>query len=591
MRSSLADIVAALGAKPCAGGFLGRCPAHDDHSPSLSITERGGRLLFSCHAGCPYEEVAAALEARGLTIRERREERNDDLQAWTIRDASGRALAQHVRADRPDGSKVVFWRGPNGEKARLSELGLKLVELPLYGSELLPDRPGEPVVITEGEKAADAACRLGLLALGTTTGASLAPSPGALASLRDRDTILWPDNDDEGARHMARVARNLQGIATTVRTVVWLDAPPKGDAADFVSRGCKRSDFDALPEPVSAQEEMPAALKYIHEATGESIDELTRFAAGDTSRYVPTGVASLDRALGGGLRRGQVTLIGAPTGAGKTTILGGFAIAAASRGEALIVSPEMSTAELAEREIVRRSGVAKWALAPWKAAGERSYAASAHAQAAETLQAEHPRVLILDRLGVTMDEVDVVCEWVTRNRGSISSVAIDYAQEIADLDPRAPRYLTVGAVAQRSVELARRLDVAVVIASQVNVTKGRTGPASYSFRETQVLEHKSSNVLLFVVDWQTDAFSGRRIVERAAFRATKCRGGSLFEVEVCYQPALFRVGDLHAEPVPERPTSKSPTPEPEALKLFGRPSTGAQESELGPGSAAGELFE
>jgi putative DNA primase/helicase len=27
-----------------------RCPAHDDYSPSLSISERGGKVLVRCHA-------------------------------------------------------------------------------------------------------------------------------------------------------------------------------------------------------------------------------------------------------------------------------------------------------------------------------------------------------------------------------------------------------------------------------------------------------------------------------------------------------------------------------------------------------------
>jgi hypothetical protein len=42
------------------------CPAHDDRSPSLSISERDGRLLWRCHAGCDQGAVLEALQARGL---------------------------------------------------------------------------------------------------------------------------------------------------------------------------------------------------------------------------------------------------------------------------------------------------------------------------------------------------------------------------------------------------------------------------------------------------------------------------------------------------------------------------------------------
>jgi hypothetical protein len=43
-----------------------RCPAHDDHSPSLSITDRDGRLLVHCHAGCPQAAVWGTLKGMGL---------------------------------------------------------------------------------------------------------------------------------------------------------------------------------------------------------------------------------------------------------------------------------------------------------------------------------------------------------------------------------------------------------------------------------------------------------------------------------------------------------------------------------------------
>ena len=37
------------------------CPAHDDRSPSLDITDAGDRVLLICRAGCAFDEVRAAL--------------------------------------------------------------------------------------------------------------------------------------------------------------------------------------------------------------------------------------------------------------------------------------------------------------------------------------------------------------------------------------------------------------------------------------------------------------------------------------------------------------------------------------------------
>ena len=48
------------------GRFVARCSAHNDHSPSLAISEGDdGRLLLHCWAGCETEDILAA---RGLTF-------------------------------------------------------------------------------------------------------------------------------------------------------------------------------------------------------------------------------------------------------------------------------------------------------------------------------------------------------------------------------------------------------------------------------------------------------------------------------------------------------------------------------------------
>ena len=51
--------------KPTQRGWSGRCPAHEDRSPSLSIAEGDdGRVLVRCFGGCPTDKVCAALGLR-----------------------------------------------------------------------------------------------------------------------------------------------------------------------------------------------------------------------------------------------------------------------------------------------------------------------------------------------------------------------------------------------------------------------------------------------------------------------------------------------------------------------------------------------
>jgi hypothetical protein len=57
----------ALGGLRLGTGWVARCPAHDDSTPSLSITvSKDGKLLVHCHAGCSQDLVISVLRERGL---------------------------------------------------------------------------------------------------------------------------------------------------------------------------------------------------------------------------------------------------------------------------------------------------------------------------------------------------------------------------------------------------------------------------------------------------------------------------------------------------------------------------------------------
>jgi putative DNA primase/helicase len=60
-------IAKALGGHKAGGGWMARCPAHDDRKPSLAIRDADdGKVLVRCHAGCDQEQVIGTLRSRGL---------------------------------------------------------------------------------------------------------------------------------------------------------------------------------------------------------------------------------------------------------------------------------------------------------------------------------------------------------------------------------------------------------------------------------------------------------------------------------------------------------------------------------------------
>jgi len=60
---NVTDLVGRLEkAKPNGKGWMACCPAHDDSTPSLSVSEGDdGRVILKCFAGCPTEAVAGAI--------------------------------------------------------------------------------------------------------------------------------------------------------------------------------------------------------------------------------------------------------------------------------------------------------------------------------------------------------------------------------------------------------------------------------------------------------------------------------------------------------------------------------------------------
>jgi hypothetical protein len=216
------------------------CPAHGDKSPSLSVREKNGRVLVHCFGGCSQGDVIEALKARGLWSLNTGP--SPHVTRHEIRDLGGVLIAVHVRRDGPRG-KSFTWERPDGSTGLG---GLRVADLPLYGVHEVPPDVGE-IVVCEGEKARDALSTAGFVAVGTVCGAGVTPSDETLQSLvRDGlRVILWPDADERGRAHMARIgAALLRFGAHDVRLV----EPPDGvrlgwDAANAVA---EHADVQAL---------------------------------------------------------------------------------------------------------------------------------------------------------------------------------------------------------------------------------------------------------------------------------------------------------------------------------------------------------
>jgi hypothetical protein len=154
---------------------------------------------------------------------------------WTYSDAEGRPLWIACRFNHPDGGKDVIPFCWHGDRWRWKALP---APRPLYHLPNLLANPALPVVITEGEKAADAAQVL--LADGATVttwaGGCKAYNQTDWRPLAGRAVLLWPDADAPGAQAMEAIAATLRSLGAAVAVAALPQGlPPGWDAADLAS--------------------------------------------------------------------------------------------------------------------------------------------------------------------------------------------------------------------------------------------------------------------------------------------------------------------------------------------------------------------
>ena len=238
----------------------------------------------------------------------------------------------------------------------------------------------------------------------------------------------------------------------------WFGACPScGAAGTLTETVTERGGRRAAPEAV------PIALSSIEAQEAERI---------------PSGLAELDRVLGGGLVAGQVVLIGGDPGIGKSTLLLQALAALAGSHKALYVSGEESADQVAMR--ARRLSLS--------ASGVDLLAEIQLEKILATLDARRPRVAVVDSIQTLWSEM------LQSAPGSVAQVRECAAQ------------LT---------RHAKRSGIALFIIGHVTKEGAIAGP--------RVLEHIVDTVLYF----EGDPHSAFRLV-----RAVKNRFGAVNELGV-----------------------------------------------------------
>ena len=234
------------------------CCAHEDPTPSLSVTLQDGKMLVKCFAGCEQSRVIEALKARNLWPSSGSDRNGEDLPTswkgkprtglWEYRDLNNSLLGYVARFDGGIGNNgkaskdflPFFQRSGPGWKAKAAP-----EPRPMYGLQKLTS-PAGPVLLCEGEKSTDAAQTLAPeYACMSWPGGAGAVAKADFRPLAGRDVLIWPDADEPGQKATRALVDACRKIgAASVRILT----PPAGvaqgwDAADAVAEAWTPESF------------------------------------------------------------------------------------------------------------------------------------------------------------------------------------------------------------------------------------------------------------------------------------------------------------------------------------------------------------
>lgn len=222
---------------------------------------------------------------------------------WPYRDTDGQPLGYVARYESDEGKEIRCWTwGRVGDAEPGWACGHWNAPRPLYGLDRLAARPGDKVVVCEGEKAADAAGRLlpGYVPVAWPAGAH-AVHKADWTPLAGRDVLLWPDADKPGWEAMQRVAEILHTLGCPVRIIDPNQMPDGWDAADAETDGWDTARVVEWAKPRAA-DWTPPQQDPPPDAIGSPTDDAAPTPTDDTPQPAPARAAAVRLAAKDGRR-------------------------------------------------------------------------------------------------------------------------------------------------------------------------------------------------------------------------------------------------------------------------------------------------
>lgn len=447
---------------------------------------------------------------------------------------------------------------PGGEPDEVGFVGAAIVdarEIDRYGVEVLP------------EHFLDEALGQAWRALVVMREANRPINPNTLVpellrmnvppTVANMEFLLGAIRDAATANSMALLAEQIQRAAALRRqyrdaaAIVQMTLAPNADPMEIsrmLESAASATDGPDQDETI-----------YIADAERQAL-AAARQASENRGSIVYTGITDVDAVLGP-MRSGELLILGAKTGQGKSTLANQIAHdCALHQRPALVVSLEMTPREIGARRLCARTGIDSQRFrsgdlpdADWKKA-ERAIAGMDDPKA-YSWRLWCPASTTIRRLRAVAKR--------QKARHGLAILFVDYLQ-LADAEPgnkNRARYIEVQEVSRGLKKLAVELDCVVVALSQFSraADESPDRPRLSWLRESGSLEQDADAVLFIHHDLAPD---GSQPISdeptRAEIIIAKHRHGQRAIVPVTWYPGEFRFGNGDGMPAP----APAPPPNP-----------------------------
>ena len=197
----------------------------------------------------------------------------------------------------------------------------------------------------------------------------------------------------------------------------------------------------------------------------EFMRDLDERCSGKGDPFLPTGLHDLDQQLDGGMRDGDLIIIGARPSMGKTALAMTIGMYGAKLGQTVAMfSLEMQRSDLWQRQVAMEAEVALSKIRqPHKRMSNADYDAVTEAN----LRIKRLPFFVNDRTGLNINTLRTKARALKRRHG-LRLLIVDYLGLMHGTNPKDNRTTQLGEVTRSLKELAKELGITVLLLAQLN---------------------------------------------------------------------------------------------------------------------------